>query len=306
MIRIVTDLLWHLSLLFVCSPLLIGVIAKTKALFGGRQGPPLLQPYFDILKLFRKDMLLSRTTTWLFRCGPVLGVAVPAVAALFVPFGNIGAPFGFDGDLILVTYLLALSRFATATAALDTGSSFEGMGAARAVTFACLVEPTLFFVLIVLTSLTGSFSLAGLFGSALLPGWQTDGPSMVLSLVCMFVVVLVENCRIPFDDPATHLELTMIHEVMVLDHSGPDLGMILYGSAMKLMLMGAMVVGLVLPCPLGNQFLDALAFGLAMLALAAVIGVIESVMARLQLLRIPQLLIGTSLLSFFSFILLLK
>ena len=299
-------LLWHLLLLFGLSPLLLGVIGKTKALFGGRKGAPFLQHYFDLLKLFQKGIVLSRTTTWLFRTGPVVGLAAPLMASLFVPFGAIGAPLGFDGDLIFVVYLMALSRFCTTTAALDTGSAFEGMGAAREVTFACLVEPTLFFVLIVLVRITGSLSLSGLFGPALSAGWQTAGPSLVLAFVCLLVVVLVENCRIPFDDPNTHLELTMIHEVMVLDHSGPDLGLILYGAAMKLLVLGAMAVSVVIPYSFGNQLLDALAFALGMLVLAVVIGVVESIMARLQLLRIPQLLIGTSLLSFFSLILLLR
>ncbi|MDD2469070.1 MAG: NADH-quinone oxidoreductase subunit H [Desulfobulbus sp.] len=306
MTLIIIRLFWHLFLLFSLSPLLIGVIGKTKALFGGRQGPPFLQPYFDLLKLFQKGMVLSRTTTWLFRSGPVVGFTVPIIASFFVPFGDLAAPLGFDGDLIFVIYLFGLSRFCTATAALDTGSSFEGMGAVREVTFACLAEPTLFFVLIVPMRLTGSFSLGGLFGPSLLAGWHTAAPSLILILVCMLFVVLVENCRIPFDDPNTHLELTMIHEVMVLDHSGPDLGMILYGSAMKLLVLGAMAVGLILPFSFKNQFLDALVFGLGMLLLAVLIGVIESVMARLHMLRIPQLLIGTSLMSFFALILLLR
>lgn len=299
-------LFWHMVLLFGLSPLLLGVIGKTKALFGGRKGPPVLQHYYDIAKLFRKGMVISRTTTWLFRAGPVAALAVPVMASLFVPFGAVGAPLSFDGDLIFVIYLFGLSRFCTATAAMDTGSAFEGMGAAREVTYACLVEPTLFFVLIALVRLTGSFSLGGLFGPALMAGWQTAGPSLVLALFCMIVVVLVENCRIPFDDPTTHLELTMIHEVMVLDHSGPDLAMILYGAAMKLTVLGAMAVGMILPFSLGNQGLDAGVFSLAMLALAVFAGIVESVMARLQLVKIPQLLIGTSLLSFFSLIMLLR
>ena len=306
MTLLITRLFWHFLLLFGLSPLLLGVIGKIKALFGGRQGPPVLQLYFDLVKLFRKGMVLSRTTTWLFRAGPVVGFAAPLMASLFIPFGNIGAPLSFDGDLVFVIYLLALSRFCTATAALDTGSSFEGMGAVREVTFACMVEPTLFFVLVVLIRLTGSFSLGGMFGHALLPGWQTAAPSLVLVLGCLVVVVLVENCRIPFDDPNTHLELTMIHEVMVLDHSGPDLAMILSGAAMKLFIMGAMAVGLILPFSFHNQGLDALVFGLGMLVLAVLTGVVESVMARLQLIRIPQLLIGTLLLSFFSLTLLLR
>ncbi len=300
------ELFLHLLLLFGLSPLLPGVIGKTKALFAGRVGPPFLQSYYDIWKLLGKGLVISRTTTWVFRAGPVLGLAVPVLAALMVPFGAIGAPLSFTGDLIFFVYLFGLSRFFTASAALDTGSSFEGMGAAREVTFSCLAEPTVFFCFIVLARLSGSLSLNAMFGPVLNTAWQSAGPSLILVLACLFVVVLVENCRIPFDDPNTHLELTMIHEVMVLDHSGPDFGMILYGAAMKLFVLGALVVRLVFPGATGNVLLDTLLFCGSMLLLAVVIGVVESTMARLRLLRVPQLLVGTMLLSFFSLILLLR
>jgi len=300
------ELFLHLLLLFGLSPLLPGVIGKTKALFAGRTGPPFLQSYYDIWKLFGKGLVISRTTTWVFRAGPVVGLAVPVLAALLVPFGAISAPLSFPGDLILFVYLFGLARFFTAAAALDTGSSFEGMGAAREVTFSCLAEPTVFFSFIVLARLSGSLSLTTMFGPVLNTAWQSAGPSLVLVLACLFVVALVENCRIPFDDPNTHLELTMIHEVMVLDHSGPDFGMILYGAAMKLFVLGALVVRLVFPGATGNVLLDTLFFAGGMLLLAVVIGVVESTMARLRLLRIPQLLVGTMLLSFFSLILLLR
>ncbi len=300
------QLFLHLLLLFGLSPLLSGVIGKTKALFAGRIGPPFLQLYFDIWKLFGKGMVISRTTTWIFRAGPVVGLAVPVLASLLIPFGAVGAPISFSGDLIFFVYLFGLSRFFTASAALDTGSSFEGMGAVREVTFSCLAEPTLFFVFIVLARLSGSFSLDAMFGPTLVVSWHSAAPSLLLILVCLFLVTLVENCRIPFDDPNTHLELTMIHEVMVLDHSGPDLGMILYGAAMKFLVLGALVVRLFLPGTTGNTILDILLFISGILFMAVVVGVIESVMARLRLLRIPQLLVGASLLSFFSLILLLR
>jgi len=300
------ELFLHLLLLFGLSPLLLGVIGKTKALFAGRTGPPFLQSYYDIWKLFGKGLVISRTTTWVFRAGPVLGLAVPVLAALMVPFGSIGAPLSFTGDLIFFVYLFGLSRFFTASAALDTGSSFEGMGAAREVTFSCLAEPTVFFSFIVLARLSGSLSLNTMFGQTLNVAWQSAGPSLVLVVACLFVVVLVENCRIPFDDPNTHLELTMIHEVMVLDHSGPDFGMILYGAAMKLFILGALLVRLVFPGSTGNVLFDTLLFSGSMLLLAMVIGVVESTMARLRLLRVPQMLVGTMLLSFFSLILLLR
>jgi formate hydrogenlyase subunit 4 len=302
----ILQLFLHLLLLFGLSPLLAGVIGKTKALFAGRVGPPLLQLYFDIWKLFGKGMVISRTTTWIFRAGPVVGLAVPVLAGLLVPFGPIGAPISFSGDLIFFVYLFGLARFFIASAALDTGSSFEGMGAVREVTFSCLAEPTIFFVFIVLARLSGSFSLDAMFGQTVAASWHTAAPSLLLILVCLFLVTLVENCRVPFDDPNTHLELTMIHEVMVLDHSGPDLGMILYGAAMKLFVLGALVVRLLLPGTTANMALDILLFIGGMLFMAVVIGVIESVMARLRLLRIPKLLVGASLLSFFSLILLLR
>jgi len=302
----ILQLFLHLLLLFGLSPLLSGVIGKTKALFAGRIGPPFLQLYFDIWKLFGKGMVISRTTTWIFRAGPVVGLAVPLLAGLLIPFGPVGAPISFSGDLIFFVYLFGLARFFTACAALDTGSSFEGMGAVREVTFSCLAEPTVFFVFIVLARLSGSFSLDAMFGQTLAASWHTAAPSLLLVLVCLFIVTLVENCRIPFDDPNTHLELTMIHEVMVLDHSGPDLGMILYGAAMKLFVLGALVVRLFLPGTTGNMALDTLLFIGGLLFMAVVVGVIESVMARLRLLRIPQLLVGASLLSFFSLILLLR
>lgn len=298
--------LYHLLLLFLLSPLLLGVIGKTKALFAGRWGAPLLQPYFDLWKLARKGMVLSETTTWVFLAGPLIGFAVPPLAALFIPFGALSAPVSFNGDLILFVYLFGLSRFFTASAALDTGSSFEGMGAAREVTFSCLAEPTLLFVLIVLARLAGDLSLDAMLGPSLQLSWHQAGAALGLALVSLFVVLLVENSRIPFDDPNTHLELTMIHEVMVLDHSGPPFGLILYGAAMKLFVLGAVLVRMALPMTYPSSVLNLAVFVAGMLALAMLIGVVESIMARLRLIRVPQVLVGTTLLSAFAMVLLLR
>src|SRR5262249_1998771 len=149
-----------------------------------------------------------------------------------VPLGGARGPLSFPGDMIFLAYLLALGRFFTTAAALDTGSAFEGMGAAREVTFACLAEPAFFLGLLVLARLSGSLELSGMLGGSLTAHWLTHGASLALVLFSWFIVLLAENSRIPFDDPNTHLELTMIHEVMVLDHSGPAFGMILYGAAL--------------------------------------------------------------------------
>jgi len=300
-------MLLQLAVLLLFAPLLPGVINKTKALFAGRKGAPLLQPYFDLGRLWRKGFVFSRTTTWVFLAGPVVGMVVPLLAVLLIPFGGLQAPISFTGDLILLVYLFGLSRFFTAAAALDTGSSFEGMGAAREVTFSCLAEPTLLFALLVLARGADSLVLGAMLGPQLAVQWQgSGGPVLGLVAVCMFVVLLVENSRIPFDDPNTHLELTMIHEVMVLDHSGPAFGMILYGAAMKLMVMGALLVRVALPLQTGSMALDLLVFLAGLLALAVLIGVVESTMARLKLPRVPQVLVGTTLLSFFALVLVLR
>jgi formate hydrogenlyase subunit 4 len=287
-------------------PLLLGVINKTKALFAGRVGPPLLQPYHDIAKLFRKGFVFSTTTTWVFRAGPVIGLATALLAALLVPLVGDVAPISFTGDLVLLAYLFGLGRFFTASAALDTGSPFEGMGAAREVTFACLAEPALFLGLVVLARLSGSLRLVEMLSGPLAPRWAEAGASLALVLLSWFIVMLAENSRIPFDDPNTHLELTMIHEVMVLDHSGPALGMILYAAALKLFLFAALIVRLVLPLSTGITLLDWGLFFVGVGLVAVVIGVLESTMARLRLTQVPVLLVAACLLSGFGVLLLLR
>jgi len=302
-----SSFLFHLLLLFGISPLLPGIIAKTKALVAGRKGPPLLQLYRDIWKLFRKKMVISQTTTWIFRAGPIVCFAVPVLAGLLVPFGSMDASLTFTGDPILFIYLFGLARFFTVLAALDTGSSFEGMGAAREATFSVLVEPTILVAFIVLARITGTLTLNAMLGEVTNGGLlhDTSPIPLILTALCLFIVLLVENCRIPFDDPSTHLELTMIHEVMVLDHSGPDFGMILYGAAMKLLVSGALVLDLLLPST-GMKIPDALMFIGGFIVLAFVIGLVESSMARLRLIRVPQLLVGTTLLSLFALILVVR
>jgi formate hydrogenlyase subunit 4 len=296
----------HVLVALSLPPLLLGVIAKTKALFAGRVGPPLLQPYYDLIKLFRKGSVFSTTTTWVFRAGPVVGLVTAVIAALLIPLANPAAPIpSFTGDLILLAYLLGLGRFFTASAALDTGSAFEGMGAAREVTFACLAEPAFFLGLLVLAKLSGSLQLSGMLSSSLASHWPTAGASLALVLLSWFVVLLAENCRIPFDDPNTHLELTMIHEVMVLDHSGPAFGMILYGAALKLFIFGALIVRL-FPLTTGSPWLDWPIFVTGMLFVAVIVGVVESTMARLRLIHVPVLLVASCLLSAFGVILLVR
>lgn len=300
------DVLTHIILVILLPPLLFGIISRTKAVFAGRTGAPLLQPYHDLYRLLRKGTVFSHTTSWLFRAGPIITLAALLTASLLIPLGNHPSPFSFNGDMILFVYLLALGRFFTTIAALDTGSSFEGMGAAREVTFSCLAEPVVFIALLTLSRLSGSLSLTGIltFSSATL--WLTSGSALLLLVAGLFLVLLSENCRIPFDDPTTHLELTMIHEVMVLDHSGPAFGMIVYGAALKLFVMGAFFLHVALPFRMADPYLDWLFFLAAMLLLAVVIGVVESSMARYRLTRVPQMLLAASVLSAFAMLLVLR
>ncbi len=295
----------QVALLLLVPPLLPGVINKTKAFMGGRAGPPLLQPYYDLLKLFRKGMVFSRTTTWVFRAGPVVAWVATFLAGCLVPLLHHPAPVAFVGDMLLLAYLLALGRFFTAAAALDTGSPFEGMGAAREVSYASLAEPALFLGFIAMARLTGSLSLTGMFSGVVAGGWSGQAAALVLITASWFLVLLAENSRIPFDDPNTHLELTMIHEVMVLDHSGPALGLIEHGAAMKLFVLGALVLNVLVPVATGNPWLDWGVFLGGMLLLAVVIGGVESSMARLRLNNVPKLLVIASLLALFGVILLM-
>ncbi len=289
--------------LVIAPPLLLGVIARTKARFAGRVGPPLLQPYHDLIKLLRKDSVFSRTTTWVFRAGPVVGLVTALIAGLLIPIGDGPAIVGFDGDFLVLAYLLGLSRFFTMAAALDTGSAFEGMGAAREATFATLAEPAFVLGLLALARAAGALSLSSFLGPTVAAAWPHAGPSFVLVAAGLFVVMLAENSRIPVDDPNTHLELTMIHEVMVLDHGGPSLGFILYGASVKLFLFAAILVRLCVPIT-GPWAWAALAGGVVIVAIA--IGVVESTMARLRLTHVPAFLLAACMLCALGVVLLVR
>jgi formate hydrogenlyase subunit 4 len=291
-----------LLLALVLSPLLFGVINRTKAFFAGRRGQPLLQTYFDLWKLLRKGAVYSRTTTWIFRAGPVIGLTATLVAVALMPLGNFPALVAFPADFLLLAGLLGLTRFCMVIAALDTGSSFEGMGASREVFFSALAEPALLVALVTLARQAGQLSLSTMFGPASGAHWLHSGPVLALVIIALMIVLLAENARIPVDDPNTHLELTMIHEVMVLDHGGPDFAFILYSAALKLWLFAALVIGMVLPVT-NNASLDLLLATGGMFGVAVMVGVIESIMARLRLVVVPQLLVGAGALAAMAFLL---
>ena len=292
-----------LILALVLAPLLLGVINRTKAIFGGRRGQPILQAYYDIAKLLRKGAVYSRTTSWVFRAGPVVGLAAAMGAILIVPLGGRPGLLSFSGDVVLLAYWLGLMRFFTVAAALDTGSAFEGMGASREVQFSALAEPALLVALAALFKLTGFGAIAETYATLDPQALWASGPILLLVAAALLVVFLTENARIPVDDPTTHLELTMIHEVMVLDHSGPDFAMITYAASLKLWVLGALIVGILVPVRTGFAALDLAAAVGGMMALAVVTGVIESTMARLRLVRVPHLLAAASAMAVLAFVL---
>jgi formate hydrogenlyase subunit 4 len=300
------------------APLVPGIINRTKAFFAGRQGQPLLQAYYDLAKLLQKSAVYSRTTSWVFRAGPIVGLAAVLTALAVVPLGGAPALLHFPCDLIFMAYLLGLMRFFTVIAALDTGSAFEGMGASREVQFSVLAEPALLLSLAALSQVHSgamgprfpeglpSLSLSGMYSGLSLSVWMKEGTVLLLIVGALLVVLLTESSRMPVDDPNTHLELTMIHEVMVLDHSGPDLAMILYGAVLKLWILSALLAGVLVPVHSGKPLLDAAAVIGGIFLVAVALGVIESSLARGGLLRVPQLLTGAGACAILALMLVLQ
>jgi len=290
-----------LLLAVILAPIYSGLIFKIKGWFGGRKGSPVLINYYTLAKLIRKGSVYSRSTTYVFKLGPMVGLACAAVALLFLPVAGHAPVFSFEGDIIFLLYLFGLGRFFTIIAALDTASPFQGMGAAREAYFPIFCEAALFMILILFFLLTGELSLAAHVG-AVSPQelWQDAGPTLFLVIAALFVVLLTESSRVPVDDPATHLELTMIHEVMVLDHSGPDLALIELGASLKLFFYSALITLLACPFRFGVLWQDGLVFFAVVTLVYVAVGAIESVMARYRMDRVPMFVLGSFALAFFA------
>ncbi len=294
------SLLMHLLGLLLLPFLLPGVINRVKAWWGGRRGAPFLQPLWDTRRLLGKQPVYSTVTTVVFRLAPLVVLATTLVAALLAPMLPGGGLLPFPNDFVAFAYVLGLGRMFLTLAALDTGSPFEGMGAAREATFSVFAEPALFLVLGTLALGSGH----GTFAELMRPhGWQAFlvTPLCVLAL---FLLLQIECARLPVDDPTTHLELTMIHEVMILDHSGPDLAMMQYAAALKLTLYAGVLAGLLNPIPLETQpVLAALVSLVLMLATAVAVGLLESLLARLRMRLIPQFGMAIAVIGFVALVL---
>ena len=298
-------ILWALAILL--APFFSAVILKVKAFFGGKKGPPLLINYYTLIKLFKKGSVYSTSTTFLFKLGPMVSLCTAVTALMFLPIAGQQPVFSFNGDVIFVLYLLGLGRFLTITAAMDTASPFEGMGAAREAYFPIICEATMFMILILFYMLTGDLCFVAYFsGGQPLGLWQVAGSPLLFVVIAFFIILLTENSRVPVDDPATHLELTMIHEVMVLDHSGPDLGLIELGSFCKLFFYSTIVAALILPFKLDHFAANIGLFTIALIIVYMAVGVMESVMARYRMDRVPKFILTSFALAFFATIITLE
>lgn len=286
----------HLAVLFGLPILMIGVINRTKALWAGRKGPPLLQPLYDLTRLLSKAPVYSRVTTPLFWLAPLVVLSSAIVSGLAVPLLGSHSPISFPYDFVVVAYLWGLGRIFMVLAALDAGSSFEGMGASREVTYAAFVEPALFLCLGTLAAASGHASFSNILSIGV--GSADRVVTTVASMIVLFIVLQVESSRVPADDPSTHLELTMVHEVMILDHSGPDLAALQYASAMKLTLLASLIAGLLNPLPEGARGgASAIAHLVLTLSVAVVVGFVESLIARFKLKALPQYIVVAAALS---------
>jgi formate hydrogenlyase subunit 4 len=292
--------------LLLTAPLVPGLAAKTRSLLTGRRGAPVWQLYADLWKLLRRGTVYSDTATAIFRLVPVVLAVTTVLAAALVPLDGRRSLIGFSGDAVAFVYLLALGRLLLVLGAFDTGSSFGGMGASREVTLASLVEPGLFISLAALVVATHRLTLTGMLGAELWSQPQLVAPTVLLLAGSIFVLMLAECARVPVDDPATHLELTMIHEVMVLDHSGPDLALILYSGALKLGLFAALLVVLVVRRTSVPAWLASLELLGGLLVVGMAIGVVEGSTARLRLPKVPLYVAGGAALACFGLILVLQ
>ncbi|MCX6150647.1 MAG: NADH-quinone oxidoreductase subunit H [Ignavibacteriales bacterium] len=279
--------------------LFLGVINRVKALWAGRKGTPILQPFYDFLKLLRKGEVISKTTSYVFKIAPSVNIAAVMFAFLILPIPAVGAILNFPGDFLLFAYTLGLAKFFTVVAALDTGSSFEGMGASREVTFSSIVEPAFFILIGTLSLLTGQTSFTAIFALLNVSAGYTI---LVKSLfvVSLMIMLLTEGSRVPVDDPNTHLELTMIHEVMVLDYSGPDLAFILYSAGMKLVLISTLLADILISTNLEPAFALIIYFAIIFL-IAVIIGLVESLIARARMSHVPQFIFLMTALSLTAF-----
>lgn len=286
--------IFHIAVVLIGPIIMTGLINRVKSLWAGRRGPRIYQTYFDLARLLRKKPVYSEATSWIFPLSPPVVLASAFVASLLCPIVPGFSPLSFRADFIAFAYVLGLSKVFMILGALDTASAFEGMGASREATYSALVEPAILLGLATMAWASGTTSFAGLV--------NPDGPFLldvslrILVAIVVFMVLLVESSRVPADDPTTHLELTMVHEVMILDHSGPELAFMQYAAGIKMTALAGIFAAILNPfsatAGIGMAVLSASTSLVLMSAVAIAIGLIESLIARLRFRTLPLFILA--------------
>ncbi len=293
---LILNCLLQTALLLLLAPLMSGIIKNWKAKLQNRRGPRIWQPYSDLIKFFRKDMVISEHASWVFTAAPYVVFLSALLAGLMVPMLTAQAPLGLFGGVLAVVGLLALGRFFLALAGLDPGSAFGGMGSSREMTIAAIAEPAMMLAIFTLAIGAGSTDLSHIVQANLVPTWKLASPTHAMAFVALFIVLIAETGRIPVDNPATHLELTMIHEAMLLEYSGRYLALMEWGAAIKQLVLLTLLANVFLPVGIAADAspaalgISALAFLAKLLVLAAEVVLVETTNAKLRLFRVPDLL----------------
>jgi formate hydrogenlyase subunit 4 len=281
-----------------------GIILRAKSIASGRKGPGILQPFRDVVLLFRKGSVFSTTTGLIFQIAPVISLSAIICAVLVIPFANQKAIISFEGDFVFFSYMLALGKFFSMIAALDTGSSFEGMGASREAFFSMLIEPAFFILMATFSMLTGFTSFSDIFSNFFISGNHYVLIYSIIGYYLFIQIALIENSRLPVDDPKTHLELTMIHEVMILDNSGFDKALIHIGIWLKFAIYGSLMYNVIVPSG-WNVFLQVSIFIAAQALFAIIVGMLESFRARNKMNKNPKFILTVSSIALIAFVIVL-
>lgn len=305
----IAQIIFQLFIIIALAPLLSGIMKKVKAFFQIRKGPGVLQPYYDILKLLQKDSVVSTNVSWIFHAAPIVSFVAVLAAGLLIPIYITQLSLGFAGDLIAVIYLFALARFFTALASLDAGSSFGGMGGSREMFIASLVEPALMLSIFAVALNVGSTNLGFISQTVSGLGFDAMSPYQILAFVALFIIAIAETGRIPVDNPATHLELTMIHEAMILEYSGKQLAIVELGAMIKQLLIFSLLANIFFPWGIATEVPGALTMVLAILVfvlkimiIGITMAVVETSTAKWRLFRLPELMSISLMLSFLAIV----
>ena len=308
-----TSLIYVVLQIFVfilLAPLINGIIKKIKALTQKRKGAPVLQLYIDLYKLIKKDVVVSDTASWIFRVTPYIVLSTALIGAVLVPVTTAIVPSYFPGDAILLVYLLALGRFFMTLSGLDTGSTFGGMGSSREAMISSLIEPSLLVTVFSVGLISKSTSIYKMMDTVTVNGGIFTHPVYIFLFLAVFIIIIAETSRIPVDDPATHLELTMVHEAMILEYSGRHLAMVELGAAVKQLLFITLLVNLFIPSlntPFAGSYIAGIVVSLVFFIMkvffaAVLLAVTEVSTVKLRLFSVPNLAALSFILAFIGFI----